>query len=181
MAAKEKKTPGFVMALISALVFVTLGIAVFGMLAKWQERQGFILLHSYLLPDINLIGQFVALLGMSVAVILVKLKNTPAHRYGMIACVLVNLALTVSMMMERFVGFIRLGITHGLLGTLFLVHGIVGILAVLAGVYLILRMTVTLPKFLRLKRWKLMMLLTFLLYWLVGLVGFYIYLVLYRY
>ncbi len=180
---KTKKTPWFVIVIITVLVLATAALIVYGLVAKWDQKPGFILKNSNLLADINLVAQGIALLGMSVAVILVKLKNTPAHRYSMTTWVSVNLILTVAFMIKRFSEFVvpgLPGILKSLYGKLSLAHGILGVLAVLAGIYLILRMTVELPKALRLKPWKLMMLFTFLLYWLVGLGGFWIYLVLYN-
>ncbi len=183
LKSKEKKTPWLVIALIGLLVLGITALMVFGWSAGWDSKAGFLLKNSNLLADISLITQGIALLGMSAAVIFVKFKNTPAHKYSMITWVLVNLILTAFFMIKRFSEFVlpgMPGVLQSLFGKLSLAHAILGLFAVLAGIYLILRMTLTLPKALRLKPWKRMMLITFLLYWLVGVVGFWIYLVLYN-
>ena len=141
-------------------------------------RPGFLGTRANLFSDMNLVAQFVLLAGLSVGAVLARRGNIAAHQYNQTAWVLFNVVLTIFIMAVAFFEYIAPGLP-GNFGQAYVVastiHAALGSLTILCGIYLLLRMNRRLPRSLRISWWKGLMRLTFVLYWIVGLIGLAVY------
>jgi uncharacterized membrane protein YozB (DUF420 family) len=118
---------------------------------------GFLGTRAPLLSDLNLVGQFILLFGLSLGVILARRGNYKAHQYMQTTMVLFNLALVLSIMVRSFSSNVVPGLPGKLktvFGLITTIHAGIGFLAIAFGAYLLLRMNHLLPERMRIKSWK---------------------------
>lgn len=141
-------------------------------------QKGFFGTRAFLLSDLNLIAQFVLLVGLSWGVLLARHGHFKAHQYMQTSMGLSHLVLVLSIMVGSFTREVAPGLPGNLktwFGMISTVHAGLGLLAIACSVYLLLRMNKLLPKRMRNKNWKNLMRMTFVLYWIVGLLGLALY------
>ena len=140
-------------------------------LQGWAETPGFLGTYAPLIADVNLVSQVLLIGVLIVGLVVIKRRNTPAHRNLQTAVVLFNVLLVVFIMAGRFF----LLNSPSSFDWPVLAHGVLGLCAIVCGIYLTLIMNNRLPKRLRTKKWKLLMRATWLLFLLVALGGIVIY------
>ncbi len=145
---------------------------------KIAPPKGLLGTRASILSDLNLIAQFVLLIGLSWGVLLARRGHYKAHQYIQTSMVLLNLVLALSIMVESYIRKVVPGMPGNLttaFGVVSTIHAGIGFLAVAGGIYLLLRMNRLLPESMRTKNWKNLMRLTFGLYWTAGMLGLALY------
>ena len=130
-----------------------------------------------LIADLNLVLEVLLLLGLTFGAWLARRGNIEAHRINQTIWVLVNAALVAFIMIssmqdakpESLAGFAepRIWVTW--------VHATIGTLTLMGGLWLILQMNDVLPKAVHITWWKNLMRCTLAGYWIVALLGLWIY------
>ncbi len=170
-------TLSIVIILIGSSVFLALGGP-----SGIAARPGIFGTKANLFADLNLIAQFVLLLGLSIGAVFARRGHIATHQYNQTGWVLFNIVLTIFIMMVAYYEYVIPGLPGNLsqaFGIVSTLHAAFGLLAIGCGVYLILRMNRLIPKKWRIKWWKRLMHLTLALYLLVGVLGLGIYYVWY--
>jgi uncharacterized membrane protein YozB (DUF420 family) len=180
---RKRAIPKFQVKLVTAS-FLSLGLVGLALILAtlFQEgisvQKGIFGTRAILLSDLNLIAQFVLLVGLSWGVLLARRGHYKAHQYLQTSMVLLNLVLVLSIMVRSFTREVAPGLPGNLktwFGVISTVHVGFGLLAITCSVYLLLRMNQLLPMKMRNENWKNLMRLTFGLYWIVGLFGLTLY------
>ena len=162
-----------VISLIATSIFLALGGP-----TGLALRPGIFGTRANLWSDINLIAQFVLLLGLGAGYFLARSGNITAHQYNQTTWVFFNLVLTIFIMIVAYYENVVPGLpanlreTYGIVST---IHGLLGLTAIACGLYLVFRMNRWIPERWRIKGWKRLMRITLALYWLVGLFGLALY------
>ncbi len=170
-------TLSIVIILIGSSVFLALGGP-----SGIAARPGIFGTKANLFADLNLIAQFVLLLGLSIGAVFARRGHIATHQYNQTGWVLFNIVLTIFIMMVAYYEYVIPGLPGNLsqaFGIVSTIHAAFGLLAIGCGIYLILRMNRLIPKKWRIKWWKRLMHLTLALYLLVGVLGLGIYYVWY--
>ncbi len=184
---EKRGTPDTVTKILAAgLIILILAGAIYflatGGAASLSARPGLFGTRATLSSDLNLIAQFILLLGLGIGAAFAHRGNITAHQYTQTGIVLFNLVLTIFIMavsyrqnvIPKLPGI--LGTAYGLVST---IHAILGLLAIICGLYLIIRMNQLIPESLRISWWRNLMRFTLGLYWAVGLLGLGLYYVWY--
>ena len=141
-----------------------------------QELPGFIG-PGGLMPDLNLVLEFLLVAGLTFGWWLAKRGNVAAHRYNQTIWVLLNTVL-VALIMVRGLENAALSSPADLAKTHLWVpwlHAVIGTATVAAGLWLVLQMNGLLPRALHVRGWKTLMRATLAGYWIVALMGVAIY------
>lgn len=170
----RKREPLMPQALLVALALTSL--LLLGADAQgWDSTRGFLGTYAPLLVDINLIAQAALLIVLIAGLVTIKRRNTPAHRTLLTAVVFFSIVLTLFVMGGRLLVIY----SPGNYGALQIGHTILGAAAILSGLYLVLIMNNRLPRKYRLKKWKLLMRVSWFLFLLTALLGIVLYRMLY--
>lgn len=171
--AKTAVTIVIVVALIgTGILFSTAGLT--GMVAQ----PGLFGTNATMFSDLNLIAQFVFLVGLSIGYVLARKGDITAHQYLQTGMVLFNIVTTIFVMIVGYIDYVIPGMPENLsqaYGIVTTIHAVFGLLAIFCGIYLLLHMNRILPKRYRIKWWRKLMRLTFALYWFVGILGLGVY------
>ncbi len=176
--AKPQGPPAALKIAVAAVIgLVLIGLTLFlivGYLFKLAVVPGFLGTRAGMFADINLVLQFILLLGLTVGYGLARAGKISAHQYNQTFWVLFNIVLVMFIMIGSYFTQVVKGMPANLITARAItatLHALLGALTLACAIYILLRMNGLLPKFLRIKWWRGLMRITLGLYWLVGLFG----------
>jgi hypothetical protein len=179
---QKRKIGLIVTSIVTFALIATVVLLVIGYHSGYDKKPGFLGTFAPFFADVDLIAQLVLLSGLILALVAVRMKKTALHQYLQTTFVLFNLVLTIFIMVMQFFRIVVPGIDSTVISVeiwMALAHGVVGILAILSGLFLVLRMNRLLPKPLMISWWKRLMRISYVLYWVVGVLGVAIYFLFY--
>jgi uncharacterized membrane protein YozB (DUF420 family) len=149
-------------------------------MSDFLNGTGFLGTHAPLRADLALALTLVSVVLLTLGVWLAKRKRFAAHKWVQIAAVILNALVVLVSMIAMFFSAILPGIgaLNGFI-LLALLHSLTGLLGMALGISILLRTSKLLPKKLRLKKFKLVMRVSYVLYVLAAGLGVWFYILLY--